>query len=432
MRRLLLHPWYPLAFQVLMTALLAAVVGFLFFGPPQDELNLGSYLLWYFWWASLPLSFILLGRMWCAICPVSFLSDAAQKAAPWASSPPPFLRRFDLAILTGAFLTVHALNLWFNFEENLAPGRMFVMVLLALSLVLAVTFRKRVWCRVCCPLGAMAALLSGLSPLRVRSRATLCRSQCGGKVCLEGLDGRGGCPLLERPEEQIDPRFCNLCGECLKVCPHDSCRTEWLPIGRFFRPDAPSWQDSAAVLLLLGVAVDSGLKHLNNWPVMFWRTAVLLNVAPGALLELSLHAMVILVPFLVMALLAWTSGGRKGLRERMSILAFPALPLAAAAVVGISLRPLLIAGPLNLRNILHAGGWRGFTWLDAVRHLDGWPLRTIQFMLIGGGLFWAFREARGEHRALGNARTVGTIAGIPAYVFFAGIFFWIFSQRMIT
>ncbi len=433
MRRLLVHPWYPPAFQAFTTLVLALIFLFLFLGPANDELNLGSYVLWYLWWAALPVAFILLGRMWCAVCPVGFISDTFQKAVRRAPAPPAFLRDNALGFLTAAFLSAHFLNLWYNFEENIAPGRIFVLTLVAFSVLFALLFRKRIWCRAFCPLGAMAALLSALSPLRVSSHAALCRSQCGGKSCLEGLDGRGGCPLLERPEDGIDPRFCNLCGECLKVCPHESCGVERLPLGKLFRPPSPSHQYSTAVLLLLGVAADSGLKHLNNWPVLFWNFAAFLGRRPGAFLELSLHALVIAAPLMVMTLLALLTGGRGDLRGRMASVAAPALPLAAAAVVGMSLRPLLIVGPMNLSNILLAGGFRGFRWLDAVRHLDGRPLKLVQFALIGLGLLWALREVCSERGPIEvrPSRCAATWASL-AYFAFGAAFFWIFAQPMIT
>lgn len=434
MRRMLTSRYHPIVLQVLMTAILAAVIYFLFAYPPSDEYNPGSYLLWYVWWAALPLTFLVLGRLWCSVCPIGLLSDTVQKAVPWNLDWPAQAAGFEIGILSATFLLVHFTNLYYNFEENVAPGLVFLLAIIGLSLLAALVFRKRVWCRALCPLGAMAGLISSISFLRIKSNAALCRTQCSGKICTEGFGKEGGCPVLEQPRKGIDTRFCNYCGECLKVCPHDSCDVYFNRLPQSLAPAGQyDHQSFFASMLLLGVSLDMGLKHINDWPILFWQYSAALGVDPSAYLEMGVHMLVCFLPAAVFSL-AVPAFVRRNTRPALYRLAHAGLGLSAMIIIAMGTRPLLVNGPQNLKGILLSAGLTHVRWLDATRHLDGWPIRIIQLCLIFAGVIMTLRAAirLDAGKEQDGTRLAEMVAGAVIYLLFGAAAVWIFFQPMLT
>lgn len=429
MRRLLTYPLFPLVFQMIMSLLLGVTLYFLFFGPQNDEYNPGSYLLWYVWWPLLPLTFLVLGRMWCTICPVGFFTDLAQRLVnrrplPW----PKNLQRLEFTLLAAALLGIHFLNLWFSFEENIRSGGILILLLVGLSSILALLFQKRLWCRTLCPLGAFAGIMANISILRLNITRKTCGKRCAGTTCSSSeSESNNKCPMGIEVPLGIDPHFCSLCGKCLKDCPRGSIATSWRFPPQILAPVFPSVQNSLSILFFLGMSLDMSLYHLTDRPIFLWQLSKLLGVAPTSWLEMAIHGLIIIFPAGWLMILA--RFGKKGMAfpEQLAELARPALPVAALAVVALSLRPLLVAGPMNLKTILLDAGYHKFGWLGHVRHLEGVPIEILQAGLVGLGFAYGFRE-------MGRIRTKWPLmtAAAMTYLIFGSTFLWVFHQPMLT
>lgn len=429
MRRLLTLPAFPLVFQIGMSLLLGMILYFLFFGPQSDEYNPGSYLLWYVWWASLPLTFLILGRMWCSICPVGFFTDLVQRIIPTRPLQwPDDLQRSEIALLTAAFLGVHLLNLWFSFEENIRAGGILILILVGLSSILALLYQKRLWCRTLCPLGAFAGIMANISILRLNITKKNCGKRCAGTICSQAEpDTNNKCPMGIEVPQGIDPHFCSLCGKCLKDCPRDRIAVNWRFPSQIVSPGALSVQYSLAILFFLGMSLDMSLYHLTDRPIFLWQLSKILGIAPSSWFEMTIHGLIIIFPAGWLIIIARLGKRGEVFPGQLADLARPALPLAALAVIALTIRPLLIAGPMNLKTILLNAGYQQFGWLDHVRHLEGLPLEIIQGSLIGLGLVIVFLE-------MGRVRMKWPLmtAAAMTYLVFGSIFLWIFHQPMIT
>ncbi|MEN8135903.1 MAG: 4Fe-4S binding protein [Thermodesulfobacteriota bacterium] len=429
MRRLLTHPVFPLTFQIGMSLLLGVTLYFLFFGSQSDEYNPGSYLLWYIWWASLPLTFLVLGRMWCSICPVGFFTELAQKIVPkrplhW----PKNLQRFEIILLATSLLGIHFLNLWFSFEENIRTGGILILLLVGLSCILALLFQKRIWCRTFCPLGAFAGIMANISIFRLKINTKNCGKRCAGTICSSGASETGKeCPMGIDVPQGIDPHFCSLCGKCLKDCSRDSIVTNWQFPPKVVEPASSSVQNSLAILVFLGMSLDMSLYHLTDRPIFLWQLSKLLGVAPSSWFEMTIHGLIIIFPAGWMMILARLGASGEFFPERLAGVARPVLPLAALAVIALNLMPLLIAGPMNLKTILLNAGYQQFGWLDHVRYLEGLPLEIIQAGLVGLGLACVFREMS-RVRIKWPLLTAAAIT----YLIFGSIYLWVFHQPMIS
>ena len=71
--------WYPGVFQVPVAAVFGFVAYELLTGPTRAHDNAGTALMWVLWWPVVPITFLLLGRFWCAVCPFATLSDLVQR-----------------------------------------------------------------------------------------------------------------------------------------------------------------------------------------------------------------------------------------------------------------------------------------------------------------------------------------------------------------
>lgn len=104
--RFLRSRWYPSALQIPVFAVFGAILYFLFAASASAHDNLGSVLVWIVWWPLLPLILLLFGRFWCAVCPMSGLSDLVQRIVGQRRAVPHSLKRWGVWLVLSAFLFI--------------------------------------------------------------------------------------------------------------------------------------------------------------------------------------------------------------------------------------------------------------------------------------------------------------------------------------
>lgn len=381
-RSLLAHPRWPGVAQAAALALGVLAVGAIFVGPDQGERNLGNFLLWHLWWAGLPVAALLLGRAWCAVCPVSLLDAALPQRRLRPVSWPAALRGAGGPLLAASILLAHLANLWFRFEDSAPASRGFVAAMVAAAAAFTLLVRERAWCRSLCPAGAFSGVLARAARWRIVLDAERCGRNCAGAFC-RGEAAAAGCPAGEDLRRGIDPGTCLLCGDCLSSCPAvGPARASSLALPRLA---------VAPTLVLLGVIVDGLLVQINDWPVLYWRLCNALGVEPGAWRELGLHALVVATPLLVATAFS-ALAGKAANAERLAFIAGAALPIAAAAAAAVAARELLVTAPRHLGELLAATGHGGLGIQAASRLLDGLPIRALQETALALGAFVALRR----------------------------------------
>jgi ferredoxin-type protein NapH len=192
---------------------------------------------------------LLVGRGFCGwLCPFGFILDVVDRLVPKVFRLPPWLgnRLNKYGVLAGALVAsagtgtqafctvcpIGAVCRSYGVQSTLGGAEIAVVPLIA-GLDLA---GKRSWCRHFCPVGALFALFSRLSPLTVHINARRCRKfsckRCA-DVCPMGIvpaadleDGRT--PDISRAE-------CITCLRCVDVCPYKAARV------RFKLPGLPSF-----------------------------------------------------------------------------------------------------------------------------------------------------------------------------------------------
>lgn len=418
MQALLSHPRWPALPQAVVLALTLVAIGALFLGPEQGERNLGSFLLWHVWWAGLPVAALFLGRLWCALCPVSLLDAARGARGPFPLTWPAALGRNEGPLLAASVLLVHLINLRFALEDHAVASRAFIAAMIAAAVAVTLLARGRPWCRSLCPAGAFSGVLARAAPWRVAADPERCGRACAGATC-RGEAGTGICPVGEDPRRSIDPGQCVLCGDCLRACPGvrpASGRLSSLPLSA-----------AAPTLVLLGIVADAVLVQINDWPILFWRLCTALGIAPGAWQELGLHALVTTAPLLAAtALVAAT--GRERFAERFALVAQIALPLAAAAALAVAARELLVTAPRHLGDLAAAAGHGGFALKAFSRLLDGQPIRVFQQSAVALGALASLRRVLPALRDPDRRATA--LAATLLLACAASLLAWEFSQAL--
>ncbi|MDB9313944.1 4Fe-4S binding protein [Spirulina sp. CS-785/01] len=83
-RRFLRSAWWPDRFNYwFVLPAYTLVVAILFLGPPTRSENFALNLFWAWWWPGVLISFLFVGRLWCAVCPFMIYGELVQKISLW-------------------------------------------------------------------------------------------------------------------------------------------------------------------------------------------------------------------------------------------------------------------------------------------------------------------------------------------------------------
>jgi hypothetical protein len=284
---------------------------------PLMYTNLTSHLFWVWWIMGVVFLAFFFGRAWCAVCPVGWLNALVAEHG-LRRELPLWLRNFLpvtvtlLALqLAVYFLTIH------RYPDYTA-------VLLALMLLLAVAvgllFRKRAFCSIFCPAGAVFGLYARVAPLQLRVKDAAVCTACTGKECVAGdriwqrfamgrailfwHGRRGDCPVDLLPAEMRDSADCHLCLNCARNCGSDNillgCRPWLADLGRGIL--SPS--ETVFFLVLLGMLTANFSKvYVDLREAIFFlpeQAALLLGWQAGGYYLLAVLWVALLFPFLLL------------------------------------------------------------------------------------------------------------------------------------
>jgi polyferredoxin len=208
--------FYPSIFQWITTAAFLVIVGLALFGPNNAGQNFGMALAWSVWWPLLPLSFLLVGRFWCAICPFSWLMDCVQKAVGVRLPVPPFLRRNGLWIIAGLFILVTYVDETWRLSGDARKTSYLLLAVLAAVIFFGAFFERRAFCRYACFIGGFAANYSRAGMVQLRADPDSC-CDCPTQGCYNGTArapglsvraGRGRfrhLPSLRKLRQELSP-----------------------------------------------------------------------------------------------------------------------------------------------------------------------------------------------------------------------------------
>lgn len=255
--------------------------------PVKDPLmytNLANYFFWVLWIMGVVFVALFFGRAWCAVCPLGWINGLVSRfglklpVPGWLSNFVPVTTTLVVLQLAVYFLAVH------RYPDYTAS-------LLALMIVLAVLagllFRKRAFCSLLCPAGAVFGLYARVAPFQLRAADPEVCASCETRDCIAGTSlwrrfalGRGvffwhsrrpDCPVDLVPAEIEDSAACTLCLYCARNCAKGNIilgRRPWLDdLGKKGLPASETF----FFLVLLGMLTANFSKvYVDLREAIFW------------------------------------------------------------------------------------------------------------------------------------------------------------------
>ena len=245
---------FPVLPRAIVGIFLGLVLVALFFGPRAAEKNIGITLSWIVGWPLLIFAFFFLARTWCSVCGLSVPGWLAQHLLKPERPTPVFIREYSGWIMTFLCIMLFWIEITWNAYQSPRLTGWIVSSITLGSLLFSMFFKRRVWCRYLCPLGALNALFSMPSVLELRSNTHMCMNRCPDHLCYTGEDEVAGCPMFRHPFLVDNNRDCILCGQCVKNCKLNSIHLNLrLAPQELWNQQTPRLEDSVLVVSLAAV-----------------------------------------------------------------------------------------------------------------------------------------------------------------------------------
>ncbi|MCX5873741.1 MAG: sigma 54-interacting transcriptional regulator, partial [Deltaproteobacteria bacterium] len=213
-------PLFPVIFQSAATPFFFILLVLLFLGPVNVSSNVGALFSWAIGWPTMIFGAFIWARFWCSLCPMGAIGHVAKKVISLDIPFPAFLKQKSDWIIAISAMFIIWLEIATNLRSSPFNTGLLLLTILIFAIVFSVVFERQSWCRYLCPLGGMMGVLAKVSPFELRADRNLCASQCSSNECFLGTQYQEGCPFGQMAPSLRSNRFCKLCGNCVKNCPH--------------------------------------------------------------------------------------------------------------------------------------------------------------------------------------------------------------------
>lgn len=437
-KHLLKHPLFPWVGRWMMIGLLMVLTYSAFFGPRDPRLNFATVMSWIVWWPLLAISYLIIGRIWCAVCPMGALSDILhRKIGLNLKAPEFFKKRWLVAVLLSIAILYQA---WIEEVTRAAVSPLITGFILwgftIGAVVSGLVFERWTWCRHLCPLGAWSGVFAMSSVVEVRADPNTCLSnRCKGIYCYFGRDDLPGCPFHQVPKIMETNRYCSTCGNCLKACPNDAISIRLrVPGGEFVTQKKEMLENALIGVVAIGVVAFQAFVMTEPWVVLRKRAVSVSLLSNDAILYglMTLLCVGLAVGLFFLASQIYVRVTHQPYTREITRFGFAFLPLALLTHIGHNLGHLfngytLIPGAL--------AGLAGNLPQGAVENAPNfwlWQALEITMVLVGLAIsVWAIRR-------ICNATTVNcprSLAAAPYIVLaalYAVVFVILFALPMVT
>ncbi|MFQ5693276.1 MAG: 4Fe-4S binding protein [Nitrospinota bacterium] len=264
LRRFFQWKYFQPVFQIPLLIFFVVIVILGLFDTQDAGRNLATRLTWTVWWAGIIFTFVLVGRVWCMMCPYGAVTEWTSRAVrPRRKFPKP-LRNLWLANIT--FIGLTWADGYFGLVGSPRATAWFLLLILLVAVGVGALFPRRTFCRYVCPIGGLIGLYSMLSPLHLRARdPQVCKA---GKEfdCYMGNDRGYGCPMFEDPRRMDTNLYCSFCGECVKTCMKSNITLRFRPFAQDLWATVRGRADEATMAVaLVGVTLMATGHMIRPW-----------------------------------------------------------------------------------------------------------------------------------------------------------------------
>lgn len=208
------------AARLLVLGSFLAVIALTLVAPVTAAGSAVNGLVWAAWEPAVFALFLLVGPVWCTVCPLSTAARLVQRRISLGRPLPAWLKTHGIWLAVLGFLAILWVEQVFAVTECPVGTGLLLLTLILSAVALAVVFRREVWCRYVCPLGRLAATAAPAAPLAVAANRRVCSSRCSSHECYRGAGDVPGCTVFHHPQLASQAHNCKLCLDCLYTCPH--------------------------------------------------------------------------------------------------------------------------------------------------------------------------------------------------------------------
>lgn len=181
-------------------------------------------VVWGLWWPALAIISPFLGRVWCTVCPFSFVMALAQKVFHLNRPVPDLLKKYDYLLITFLFLFIFWVEAVTGMRYNPSYTVMLLISILLSAIITGIIYTRHTWCHHLCPLGGFVGTASIGGMLEVRSDATVCLNKCTTYECYRGKGNVQGCPMSMHLPFVDNNLACKMCFNCVRNCPNGAVK----------------------------------------------------------------------------------------------------------------------------------------------------------------------------------------------------------------
>jgi ferredoxin len=436
--RLVRSRWYPGIFRVPVAAVFGLVAYELIAGPWEAHDNAGTALMWVLWWPLLPIVFVALGRLWCAVCPFGWLTDLVHNAVGAGRPVPAFLKKYGIWIIDATFLLITWADHVWGVVENPWGSAVLLLMLTTAVVVSGAFFPRRTFCRYLCFLGGLSGNYARTGAVQLRANPNICATCTSRAACYNGRTINGkqipGCPMFVFPRTMDSSADCNLCGNCVKACPNDAIEIRLRkPTSELWFVRNPRIEESFLAAAIMGIVLVQNLTMLGAWNRILSWVQTSTGITSYAVSFTLVFAAAVTLPVGLLYAASRYAAGRNAESAKANFARF-----------GYALIPLDIAGHIahNLFHLLAEGKSIGYTLSGIVtgKHADrtamlvgAGTIQALQYLLLAAGaglsLYAACRVARRRYHDPGRrAATFRSYAAV--LITLTALNVWLFAEPM--
>ena len=206
------------------TVLFFTLVLLMLLAPATPTAAIVFVFVWGLWWPALTVISPLFGRVWCTVCPFSFIMELVQKYFHRDLPVPNILKRYDFLFVTFLFLLILWVEAIGGLRSNITYTALLLVFIQAAAIVIGVIFTRHAWCHHLCPLGGFVGTASIGGMIEVRSDTAVCLNKCTTFECYRGHGDVQGCPMSQHLPYIDNNLACKLCMNCVRNCPNGAVK----------------------------------------------------------------------------------------------------------------------------------------------------------------------------------------------------------------